>query len=77
MIFSKVCMFKDLEELQANGCQTDVCLVGAGGVKVSIHRAMLLLLANHVARGREGRVSWSTSEDILYFIKIFSGVGQY
>ena len=47
MIFSKVGMFKDLEELQANGCQTDVCLVGAGGVKVSIHRAMLLL-ANHV-----------------------------
>ena len=47
MIFFKVCMFKDLEELQSNGCQTDVCLVGAGGVKVSIHRAMLLL-ANHV-----------------------------
>ena len=38
-------MFKDLEELQANGCQTDVCLVGAGGVKVFIHRAMF---ADHV-----------------------------
>ena len=47
MIISKFCMFKDLEELQVSGCQTDVCLVGAGGEKVFIHRAMLLL-ANHV-----------------------------
>ena len=41
MIFSKFWMFKDLEELQINDCQTDICLVGAGGVKVFIHRTML------------------------------------
>ena len=29
-------MFKDLEQLQINGCQTDICLVGDGGVKVFI-----------------------------------------
>ena len=39
-------MFKDLEELQINDCQTDICLVGAGGVKVFIHRTMLF--ADHV-----------------------------
>ena len=39
-------MFKDLEQLQINGCQTDICLVGDGGVKVFIHRAMLF--ADHV-----------------------------
>ena len=47
MIFSKYCKFKDLEELQVSGCQTDVCLVGAGGEKVFIHRAMLFL-SDHV-----------------------------
>ena len=39
MTSSKFCMFKDLEELQVTGCQTDVCLVGAGGEKTFIHRA--------------------------------------
>ena len=39
-------MFKDLEELQINDCQTDICLVGAGGVKVFNHRTMLF--ADHV-----------------------------
>ena len=34
MIFSEFNMFKDLEQLQINDCQTDICLVGAGGVKV-------------------------------------------
>ena len=46
MISSKFCLFKDLEQLQINRCQTDICLVGAGGVKVFIHRAMLF--ADHV-----------------------------
>ena len=46
MIFSKFNMFKDLEQLQINDCQTDICLVGAGGVKVFIHRTMLF--ADHV-----------------------------
>ena len=46
MIFRKFCMFKDLKELQVSGCQTDVCLVGAGGEKVFIHRTMLF--ADHV-----------------------------
>ena len=46
MTSSKFCMFNDLEKLQVNGCQTDVCFVGAGGEKVSIHRAMLF--ADHV-----------------------------
>ena len=46
MIFRKFCMFKDLDELQVSGCQTDVCLVGAGGEKVFIHRTMLF--ADHV-----------------------------
>ena len=41
MISSKFCLFKDLEQLQINRCQTDICLVGAGGVKVFIYRAML------------------------------------
>ena len=39
-------MFKDLEELQINDCQTDICLVGAGGVKVFNHCTMLF--ADHV-----------------------------
>ena len=39
-------MFKDLEELQINDCQTDICLVGAGGVKVFNQRTMLF--ADHV-----------------------------
>ena len=36
MISSKFSLFKDLEQLQINRCQTDICLVavGAGGVKV-------------------------------------------
>ena len=46
MIFRKFCMFKDLDELQVSGCQTDVCLVGAGGEKVFIHLTMLF--ADHV-----------------------------
>ena len=46
MIFSKYCKFKDLEELQVSGCQTDVCLVGAGGEKVFIQRTKLF--ADHV-----------------------------
>ena len=46
MTSSKFCMFKDLEELQVTGCQTDVCLVGAGGEKTFIHLAMLF--ADHV-----------------------------
>ena len=46
MTSSKFCMFKDLEELQVTGCQTDVCLVDAGGEKTFIHRAMLF--ADHV-----------------------------
>ena len=46
MISSKFCIFKDLEELQVTGCQTDVCLVGAGGEKTFIHRAMMF--AAHV-----------------------------
>ena len=39
-------MFENLEQLQAHGCLTDTCLVGAGGLKVFIHRAMLF--ADHV-----------------------------
>ena len=35
-----------MEELQINDCQTDICLVGAGGVKVFNHRTMLF--ADHV-----------------------------
>ena len=46
MAISKFCMFKDLDDLQVNGCQTDICLVGAGGEKVFIHRAMMF--ADHV-----------------------------
>ena len=45
IISSKFCN-KDLEELQGSGCQTDVCLVNAGGVKVFIHQVMLF--ADHV-----------------------------
>ena len=43
---SKFCMFKELEQLQNKGCQTDVCIVGGDGEKVFIHRAMLF--ADHV-----------------------------
>ena len=39
-------MFENLEQLQAHGCLTDTCLVGAGGLKVFIHRA--ILFADHV-----------------------------
>ena len=46
MIFRKFCMFKDFDELQVSGCQTDVCLVGAGGEKVFIYHTMLF--ADHV-----------------------------
>ena len=46
MISSKFSLFKDLEQLQINHCQTDICLVGDSGVKVFIHRAMLF--ADHV-----------------------------
>ena len=46
MIFSKFDMFKDLEQLQIQGCQTDICLVGGGGDKVSIHRT--ILFSRHV-----------------------------
>ena len=41
MIFFEFNMFKYLEQLQINDCQTDICLVGAGGVKVFIHRTIL------------------------------------
>ena len=46
MIFSKVCMFKDLEELQANGCQTDVCLVGAGSFQGNLFQSLAILPTN-------------------------------
>ena len=42
---SEFSMLKNLEQLQADGCQTDIFLVGATS-KVSIHRAMLF--AGHV-----------------------------
>ena len=42
---SKFSMSKNLEQLQADGCQTDICLVGATS-KVFIHRVMLF--AGHV-----------------------------
>ena len=45
-MISKFSMFENLEQLQAHGCLTDTCLVGAGGLKVFIHRAMLF--ADHV-----------------------------
>ena len=43
MISSKYSLYKDLEQLQINCCQTDICLIGA---EVFIHRAMLF--DNHV-----------------------------
>ena len=46
MTYSKFWMFKELEELQIKGCQTEVCLVGGGGEKVLIHCAMLF--ADHI-----------------------------
>ena len=45
-MISKFSMFENMEQLQAHGCLTDTCLVGAGGLKVFIHRAMLF--ADHV-----------------------------
>ena len=45
MIYSKSCLFNDLEQLQVNGCHTDTCLVGATS-QVHIHQA--ILFADHV-----------------------------
>ena len=78
MIFRKFCMFKDLYELQVSGCQTDVCLVGAGGFKVFIHRAMLLL-ANHVQPhpvwhqldpGEDDGKGFSATKPLLHYLVI-------
>ena len=37
---------EELDLLQIKGCQTDICVIGAGGEKVFIHCAMLF--ADHI-----------------------------
>ena len=60
-------MFKDLEELHINDCQTDICLVGAGGVKVFIHRTMLTSTLKRMTLGYiEYRQSIGVSQDLAW-----------
>ena len=72
MIFSKFWMFKDLEELQINDCQTDICLVGAGGVKVFIHRTMLTSTLKRMTLGSLLLAILSTDR-VLEYLRTWPG----